>query len=176
MQNENIGGDFPSANPPTKQYHGLSKLSLCTSFGEAVSSLVSGAWLTPVYSWLLPWPDLGLPCAAQLPTEVLQSKAWGCSNVIWAVSYLLEACASTKATRLHSLTLTGSRRPQDFPTFDPISCVDGAQSLKPSFNLPSSLQNVYSDKWSSGEGCWIGWKCSVPGCILYFDYHIDAST
>lgn len=53
-------------------------------------------------------------------------------------------CASTKATRLHSLILTGSRRPQDFPTFDPISCVDGAQSLKPSFNLPSSLQNDFT--------------------------------
>ena len=119
------------------------------------------------------FPGLILGCPVPLN---FQQRFWGCSNVIWAVSYLLEACASTKATRLHSLTLTGSRRPQDFPTFDPISCVDGAQSLKPSFNLPSSLQNVYSDKWSSGEGCWIGWKCSVPGCILYFDYHIDAST
>ena len=75
MQNENIGGDFPSASLPTKQYHGLSKLSLCTSSGKAVSSTVSAAWLTPAYSCFLPRPDLALPCATQLLMEVLQSKA-----------------------------------------------------------------------------------------------------
>ena len=144
MQNENIGGDFPSASLPTKQYHGLSKLSLRTSCRKAVSSMVSGAWLTPAYSCFLLWPDLGLPCATQLLTEVLQSKAWECSNVIWAISYVLESCTSTKVTRLVSLALTGSRWPQDLPTFDPTSCEEGVQNVKASFNPPWSLQNDFT--------------------------------
>ena len=102
--------------------------------GMADCSLV----LLPSLTWS--W----LPCVTQLLTEVLQSKAWECSNVIWAISYLLESCTSTKVPWLLSLALTGSRWPKDFPTFDPTSCEEGVQNVKASFNPPWSLQNDFT--------------------------------
>lgn len=113
---------------------------------------MAGAWPTHVCSYLLPWPDLGLPCATQLPTDAPHSKARRCSKVPLAVSHGLEAPAQTRAAWLRSLALAPGN-PGALPPLTPISCVKGTQGLERSFHLPESLRNGFS-LWQERKSLW----------------------
>lgn len=87
MQSENFGGDCLSANLPTKQSHGLSKLSLYTTCGE-------GSFFPGVWAWqtcLLLLASLASAWAALCHSTSKRGSANQRSEdtqVILAVSYL----------------------------------------------------------------------------------------
>lgn len=138
---KNTGGDFLSADWPAwvVSWTFLLNLSLSASLGEAVSSLM----------WGHGWPQFTLTCFSGQNEAALYHSTSNRGSAIKSLKMckcnsgsfiVLEASASTKATWLHLLELAPGH-PRALPPMTPESCVEGTLSIKPDFNLSSSLRN-----------------------------------
>lgn len=100
----------------------------CTQHVEkAVSSLVFGHG-RPVYFYLLLWPQPGLPCATQLPREVLQIKGLKILKSFWQFHTFKRPLRQQRqhdSSHLHWLQAT-----LGLYTFDPHKLCGGNMAFK----------------------------------------------